>query len=227
MARIAEGLTEAINNEVSFVIPIFGGIPVSNSVVLTWIIMAIIIALSLIFTRNLSIKPTKAQMYLEIVIGGISNFIEGAVGEKGKRYIPYLGTVALYLGFANLSGLFGVKPPTKDLNITATLALMSIILVQVAAIRQKKVKGWLKGFTHPMVFMTPINIMEVMIRPLSLCMRLFGNILGGFIVMELIKLVVPIIVPVAFSFYFDIFDGLIQAYIFVFLTSIYINEAID
>ena len=75
--------------------------------------------------------------------------------------------------------------------------------------------------------MTPINILEVFIRPLSLCMRLFGNILGGFVVMELIKYFVPAIIPIPFSFYFDIFDGLIQAYVFVFLTSLFIKESIE
>ena len=78
-----------------------------------------------------------------------------------------------------------------------------------------------------MPLIAPINILEVFIRPLSLCMRLFGNILGGFVVMELIKIVVPMVVPVPFSFYFDIFDGLIQAYVFAFLTSLFIKEAIE
>ena len=80
---------------------------------------------------------------------------------------------------------------------------------------------------EPMPIILPINILEIFIRPVSLCMRLFGNVLGSFVVMELIKQVVPVIVPVPFSFYFDIFDGLIQAYVFVFLTSLFIKEAIE
>lgn len=73
----------------------------------------------------------------------------------------------------------------------------------------------------------PINVMEIFIRPVSLCMRLFGNILGGFVVMELIKGVIPVIVPIPFSLYFDVFDGLIQAYVFVFLTSLFIKEQVE
>ena len=73
----------------------------------------------------------------------------------------------------------------------------------------------------------PINILEIFIRPISLCMRLFGNVLGSFVVMELIKLVVPVIIPIPFSFYFDIFDGVIQAYVFVFLTALFIKEQLD
>jgi F-type H+-transporting ATPase subunit a len=124
-------------------------------------------------------------------------------------------------------GLFGITPPTKDINVTASLAFMSIILIEVSGIHAKGGKGYLKSFAEPMVIMAPINFLELFIRPLSLCMRLFGNILGGFVVMELLKIVVPIIVPVPFSFYFDIFDGLIQAYVFVFLTSLFMQEKME
>lgn len=113
------------------------------------------------------------------------------------------------------------------LNCTIALALMSIILVEAAGIRAKGVKKWAKGFTQPVAIITPINILEIFIRPFSLCLRLFGNVLGAFVIMELIKAVVPMVVPLVFSFYFDIFDGLIQAYVFVFLTSLYIKEAIE
>ena len=78
-----------------------------------------------------------------------------------------------------------------------------------------------------MAIVTPINIMEIAIRPVSLCMRLFGNVIGAFVVMELIKMIIPVAIPVPFSLYFDIFDGLIQAYVFVFLTSLFIKEQIE
>ena len=105
--------------------------------------------------------------------------------------------------------------------------IMNIILVQVAAIRRKRIGGWLKGFTQPVAIVTPINILELGIKPLSLCMRLFGNVVGAFVIMELLKTVVPLFVPAVFSLYFDIFDGLLQAYVFVFLTSMYIKEALE
>ena len=78
-----------------------------------------------------------------------------------------------------------------------------------------------------MPIILPINILELFIKPLSLCMRLFGNVLGAFVIMELLKLVVPAVVPVVFSLYFDIFDGLIQAYVFVFLTGLFMKEAME
>ena len=120
-----------------------------------------------------------------------------------------------------------MKSPTKDLNVTVALSVMSIVLIEYAGIHAKGVKGWLKSFAEPVPVILPINILEIFIRPLSLCMRLFGNVLGAFVVMELLKCLCALILPIPFSLYFDIFDGLIQAYVFVFLTSLFIKEAAE
>lgn len=203
-------------------------IPFYESTVITWVIILIVLLLSLFLTRNLKVRPTsKRQLFAEVFVSKLDGFIGDMVGEEAKGYVPYLCAVLIYLAFADLIGLFGVKPPTKDLNVTAALALMSIVLVQYASIHRKGVHGWLKSFKEPMPIVTPINILEVFIKPLSLCMRLFGNVLGAFVIMELIKILAPAFVPVPFSLYFDIFDGLIQAYVFVFLTSLYIREAVE
>lgn len=217
-----------LNCDTAFTIPLFGGIAVSESVVVTWIIMLGLTIASVFLVRNLKLKPvSRRQIILETAVGAGYHFFEDLVGKEGRSYIPYLMTVALYIGIANLIGLLGFKPPTKDLNVTVALAVMSIVLIEYAGFHKKGIKKWIKSFAEPIPLITPINILELFIRPLSLCMRLFGNVLGAFVVMELIKMVVPIAVPVAFSCYFDIFDGLIQAYVFVFLTSLFIKEAIE
>lgn len=219
---------EELNCKTVFTIPIFGGIPVAESVVVTWIIMAVLTLASIILVRDLRVEnPGKKQQVLELAVGGIYNFFEDLLGEEGKRYIPYLISVAIYLGVANLIGILGFKPPTKDLNSTAALALMSIVLIEYAGFHKKGLKGFIRSFVEPVPVIAPINILELFIKPLSLCMRLFGNVLGAFVVMELIKQVAAPIVPIPFSFYFDIFDGLIQAYVFVFLTSLFIKESIE
>lgn len=228
MDGLVEGLTEELNCNTVFTIPLFGGIDVLESVVVTWIIMAILMAASLLLVRSLKLrKISNRQAALESGISFIYNFFEELLGEEGKDYIPYLITVVLYIGIANMIGLLGFKSPTKDLNVTITLAVMSIVLVEAAGIRKKGFKGWLLGFAEPMPIIAPINVLELFIRPLSLCMRLFGNVLGAVVVMALIKQLAPLVVPLPFSFYFDIFDGIIQAYVFVFLTSLYIKEAIE
>lgn len=227
MDKIAHAISEAMENKTAFTIPLFGGIPVSQSCVVTWIIMVVLVVLSIIFTRNLKLVPGRKQMMIESFVGFLRNFFKDQLGEKGMCYFPFLGTMIIYIGFSYIIGLFGFTPPTKDLNVTAALAIMSIVLVEVAGIRAKGVKGWLKSFAKPVAIIAPLNVMEIAIRPLSLCMRLFGNVLAAVIIMELLKAVVPIVVPLAFSAYFDIFDGFIQAYVFVFLTSLYIDEAIE
>lgn len=205
-----------------------GGITIPQDVYISWAIIVALVLLSIWFTRGMEVVPTKKrQVMIESFIGMLYNMLYGILGEHGKRYITYLLTVMIYLGAANMMGLFGISPPTKSLNVPLGLAIMSIVLVQYASIHHKGVGGWLKSFAQPIAIITPIKVLEIFIKPLSLCMRLFGNILGAYIIMELIKIVVPMIVPIAPSLYFDIFDAFLQAYVFVFLTSLYIQEAIE
>lgn len=227
MEAFSEELLSQLESKISFEIPIFGGIPVPTSVVVTWGIMLFLVLCSMIFVRNLEIIPKRTQNVIEIIVEWLNQFFEDILGKGGKRYIPYLGTVALYIACANLIGIFGFTPPTKDLNVTAGLAIMSILLIEYAGIKAKGTKKWIRSFAEPMAIIAPLNVLEIFIRPLSLCMRLFGNVLGAFVVMELIKMVLPFALPVPFSLYFDVFDGLIQAYVFVFLTSLFIQEAIE
>lgn len=227
-SSLAEELVEELNCETVFSIPLFGGIPVYESVVVTWIIMAVLILAAFILTRGLKTRNiSKRQAVAELIYTKLTGMVEGMLGEEGARYTTYLTTVLLYIGLANVIGLFGFKSPTKDLNVTVALAVMSIILVEAAGIYQHGVRKWLHNFTEPIAIVTPFNILDVFTRPLSLCMRLFGNVLGAFVIMELLKIVVPIIVPAVFCLYFDLFDGLLQAYVFVFLTSLYIKEAVE
>ena len=196
--------------------------------VVTWIIMAVLTLLAIVFVRNLKVEnPGKKQLALEAFISFLDDFFTDILGKEGRRYIPYLISTAIYIGVANLIGLLGFKPPTKDLNVTAALAIMSLFLIYYAGFHKKGTKGFLKSFAEPMPIVTPINIMEIAIRPISLCMRLFGNVIGSFVIMELLKIIMPAVLPVPFSLYFDIFDGLIQTYVFVFLTSLFIKEQIE
>ena len=228
MEHLVESLMEELDCKTVFTIPLFGGIDVLESVVVTWIIMAVIMIVSLIMVRNLKVRNISGrQAAVESAFSFVYNFFLDLLGEEGKAYIPYMITVMVYLLISNMIGLLGFKPPTKDLNVTASLAVMSIVLVEAAGIRKKGVKGWIRGFAEPLPAVAPINVLEIFIRPLSLCMRLFGNIMGATVVMALIKNLMPLIVPLPFSGYFDIFDGAIQAYVFVFLTSLYIKEAIE
>ena len=223
-------LTEALNIEEVFSFKIGGfNITIDESTFVSWIIIAAATIIALLLTRNLKVEGeiSRRQAFLELCYEKSENFFKGLMGEKVQKFIPWLMSVALFIGISNTIGLiaepFNLKPPTKSMQMTAALALTSIIIVEYSAFRGKGVLGRLSQFKNPM------NIMEIFTKPLSLCMRLFGNVLAAFTIMELIKIVtraifVPL-VPVVFSLYFDIFDGLLQAYIFVFLTALYLEEA--
>lgn len=208
-------------------VSVFGLFSVPESVVVTWIIMAALVLVSSLMTRRLRRIPTGPQMVLEMGVDFLNGFCKENLGEHWRPFAPWLGTVALYIALANLSGLFGLAPPTRDLTVTAALALMSMLLIYGAQFRYRGLGGGLKKFAQPSVLLLPINLMEIAIRPLSLCMRLFGNVLASFVIMEMIKVLAPALVPIPFSLYFDVFDGLIQTLVFVFLTTLFLGEAIQ
>ncbi len=228
MEEMAAELVEKLNVDVAFTIPLFGGIKIYESVVVTWVVMAILVLLSIWLTSGMSVdNPSRKQLLAETIVTKFDGLISGMLGPDAKEYTTYLETVILYIGLSNIIGLLGMKPPTKDLSVTIALAVMSIILIEAAGIRKKGVGGWLKAFTKPIAIITPINILEIVIRPLSLCMRLFGNVLGAYVIMALIEFILPVGLPIIFSLYFDVFDGFIQAYVFVFLTALFIAEAVE
>ena len=134
MDALVKNLMEELNCDTVFTIPLFGGIPIYESVVVTWIIMAVILVLCiafilllcLILVRGLKVEnPSRKQVVLELAVSKLYGFFEDTIGENGKAYIPYLAAVAIYIGIANLIGLLGFKPPTKDMNVTVALALMT------------------------------------------------------------------------------------------------------
>ena len=133
--NLTETLMEELNCETVFTLPVLGGI--SESVVVTWIIMAVLVIASIFLTRGLKVEnPGKVQLVLESAIGWAQDFFEGIIGKANSRYIPYLITVLLFLGVSNTIALLGFKPPTKDLNVTAALAIMSMCLIEFSGIRK-------------------------------------------------------------------------------------------
>ncbi|MDD6350854.1 MAG: F0F1 ATP synthase subunit A [Lachnospiraceae bacterium] len=228
MDALVKNLLGELKVETVFTIPIFGGIPISESIVVTWIMIAAVLLLSLLLTRNLKVdNPGKGQLALEGAVQWLWNFFKNTMQGEGQEYYYYLMSVMVYIGMANLIGIIGFKPPTKDINVTVALSLLSIILIQVSGWRKKGAKGYFKSYAKPIAIIAPLNVLELGIKPLSLCMRLFGNVLGSFVIMELLKQVLPVFLPVIFSLYFDVFDGLIQAYVFVFLTALFMCECME
>lgn len=247
-----ESLLHILESHEVFSFSILGTkVQVYNSVIIMWVIMAVLIVLSLKFARGFRPVPAGSQNYVEAVVETLNNFTQSMTGSHWEYTAPFVGTLFLFLILSNTIALFNfmpewrqlyemtgigvfgsipqiiIKPPTKDINVTTALAVLSTCFVIYYSIRFKKPSGWLKGFVDPSPIILPIKVLEYFIRTLSLSLRLFGNILGAFIIMELLYLMVPLLIPAGFSIYFDIFDGILQAFIFVFLTSLYIGEALE
>ena len=217
-------------------------IAITETVIISWLVMFILIAGSLLLTRKLKTIPSGPQAILETAVEFLNNFAKNQFGSFAKYLGPYIGSVFLFLLVANVIGVispleikafghefippFEIKPPTRDINVTAALAVISITLVLVCGFAARGFTGWFKRLLHPFPIMLPFNIMEYGTRLISLALRLFGNILGGFVLMHLIEGLLPVGLPMICSLYLDFFDGAIQAAIFVFLTSLYISEAV-
>ena len=234
---------DALNIKTMFILKIMGfSVPITETVVVSWMVMLILVAGSLLLTRRLRTVPSGPQAILETAVEFLNNFAKNQFGSFSKYLGPYIGSLFLFLFLANLIGVlspveikafgrefippFMIRPPTRDINVTAALALISILLVLVSGFAARGVKGWFKRLLHPMPMMLPFNIMEYGTRLISLALRLFGNILGAYVLMHLIEGLLPVGLPMICALYFDFFDGTIQAAIFVFLSSLYISEAV-
>ena len=155
---VASKLIEELNTETVF--SLFGGkLKIDEGTVVSWIIMAVFLIAGILLTRGLKVegKLSKRQLFIEMCVDKMRTFFHGVMGPDGDRYIPWMMTVAVYIGACNMCGIFGFKSPTKELNVTVGLALTSIILVQYAGIHKKGTKGWLKSFAKPVPIVLPIK----------------------------------------------------------------------
>ncbi len=220
-------------------LPLIGGFRLTETVTTTWAIMAILMGGSYLLTRNLEKIPKGVQNMLEVFVDVVYNLVGSTMGEDKIRFAPYIGTLMMYLAFANLAGLLAVRPPTADLNTTLALALMTFFLIHFNGLRSKGLLGYLKGFIEPFPMLLPINILGELATPISLSFRLFGNIVGGMIIMSLIYTALggaltiggigflQLGIPAVLHVYFDLFSGLLQTFIFAMLSMIFISGAMD
>ncbi|MBD7912648.1 MULTISPECIES: F0F1 ATP synthase subunit A [Clostridium] len=220
---------EAVEPIFSFDIGGFTAI-IGKQVIWQWIIMLILAVVSFLLTRNLKREPGKVQIALESLYRAVENLVKGNMGENYVGYIPYVGTLIVFLVALNLTGLVGVKPPTACLGVTAGLAISTFVVINANALKRNGLLGFLKGLASPSIFMLPLNLMERVVVPFSLALRLFGNMVAAVIITDLayealegVAFIAGIGLPVILHAYFDVFDGLIQMLVFTMLTVINIK----
>ena len=182
-------------------------------------------------TKDLKRRPEgKKQIVVEYIYTTIQNLVDSNMGEEYRSIIPIIGTIAAFILPMNLLGLVGIQPTTKQYSVALALGLISFFVIQGYAIKKRGVKEYFLGYGHPMAFMLPLNIIERLMLPVSLSLRLFGNVLAASFIVELVyeglskvAWIAQIGLPVPLHAYFDIFDGSIQMVIFVMLTMINIK----
>ena len=217
-----------------FPINFFGQtVHITTTHVCTVIVILAIMILTL-FLRHAFFKAeregrmTTASTLVEMGVDALSRFVEDALGKDGaKKYINYIGVLFMYIFFCNTSGIFGLRPPTADFGTTLCLALITFVMIEYADIRYNK-WNMVKGLFEPFPLFFPMNVISIFSTPLSMSLRLFGNILGGTVLMALYYGMLPwfaqIGVPSALHAYFDVFSGAIQTYVFCMLTVTFIGD---
>ena len=195
------------------------GIPVRDTVISTWVMMALIMIFVLVARRRL---PTA----LETVVAFLNDTVSDLMGQPGEPYLPFLGALALFIAIANIIGVVPfLVSPTRDINTPLAMALLVFFSVHYFGMRAKGVLGYLKGLASP-IFMLPLEIIGQVSRTMSLTLRLFGNIISTELIVAVIFALVPLIAPLPLTG-LSMFTGLLQAYIFTALAAVFIAAGME
>lgn len=244
---------EITGARIFFEIPIFGGIPITETLVNAWCVMAVIIGLCIWLTRGLKVRPTsKKQIVAEFLVNTAQKFVIGNMGERFKGFVPFVSAIFATSVLCSLSSLIGAYPATSDLSTELAWAVVVFIMITGMKIKTNGVGGYLKGFTQPIAVLTPFNILSELATPISMAFRHFGNIISGSVITALVYAAlavashalfawlpgalgeilgaIPILqvgIPAVLSVYFDLFSSCMQAFIFCMLTMLYIANAAE
>ncbi|RHC06920.1 F0F1 ATP synthase subunit A [Blautia obeum] len=234
-------------------LPVLGPLRISETMVVSWIVMILITGFCIWLTHDLKEENiSKRQALAEMLVEMANKFVVGNMGEKFRYMIPFVAALFATSVVSNLISLVGLRSPTSDLSTEAAWAVVVFIMITVQKIKTSGFGGYLKGFTQPIPVMTPFNVLSELATPVSMACRHFGNILSGVVINGLIYgalavassallglipgLVgdvlsqIPVLdvgVPAILSVYFDWFSGIMQAFIFCMLTVMYIANAAE
>lgn len=233
--------------------PVLGKFQISETLVVSWIVMILITGLCIWLTHDLKVENiSKRQAVAELLVEKANSFVIGNMGENFRYFVPFVAALFATSVVSNLISLVGLRSPTADLSTEAGWAVVVFIMITYQKIKAGGVGGYLKGFTQPIPVLTPFNILSELATPISMACRHFGNILSGVVINALIYgalalassallgLIpgivgdvlsqIPILdvgIPAILSVYFDWFSGIMQAFIFCMLTTMYIANAAE
>ena len=219
---------QELGNIHQIIIPFFGHDIAINIevIVMTWIVFAALIVLGLFTSWKKNILPRPMQIFGELVVSTLYDLTEDALGEEhAKKYAPMICALFLFLLLSNWLGIIpNLEEPTKDLNTPLGLGLMGFVIAHYTGIKSKGFKAYLKEYFQPIFFMMPLNLIGELAKIVSISFRLFGNIMGGSIIILVVShLVYSVVLPPFLYAFFGLFVGTIQAFVFTMLTVVYIS----
>ncbi len=194
------------------------------------LVMGVIIAVACLVRAKLK-SPTETpglvQSGAEVAVEMMEGMVRSIMGDNAPAFVNYIGTIFIFILLSNISGIFGLRPPTADFGVTLPLGVMTFCIVQYNNIKNNKFGAFTELF-EPIPLLFPINLIGEIATPFSLGLRLFGNIISGTVIMALFYGMVPVLfkfgLPSVLHVYFDLFSGCIQAYVFCMLSMVFINN---
>lgn len=205
----------------------WGVLRLNATILFTWLVMAILVLGSVLITRRLKsgLRMSRWQNMLEVIVSGINDQIRDVSQQKPEKYLPFVGTLFLYIALSNLLIVVpGYWAPTASLSTTTALAICVLLAVPIFGISERGFLGYLEKYLQPTVFMLPFNIIGEVSRTIALAIRLYGNIMSGTVIVAILVSVVPFFFPVLVEL-LGLLTGLVQAYIFAVLAMVYIASA--
>ncbi len=227
--------------KIIFTIPIFGGLNITETTFIGWLLIAAITCLVLWLTHDMQKIPTKKQVVAEMMVTAVNKLVQQSMGKKHMNYAPYIATIFSLSICGSLVGILGLRSMTADINVTMTWAFITFFLITFNKFKYNGFLGYFKGYTQPIAAMTPLNIISEFALPMSMGFRHFGNIAGGMVITSLlyssltalshaIGLNIPIFqvgIPAVLSIYFDLFSSFMQAFIFIMLTLAFVGSSME
>jgi len=203
-----------------------GPVTVSQAVVTTWLVMAFLVVVSWAGMRRRALVPGAFQTVLEIVVETLDRQVSDVLKRDATAYLPLLGTLFIFIACANLTAVVpGLRPPTARLETNGALAVIVFFAVHFFGIRSRGLRGYLGHYAEPTIFLLPLNVLEEITRIFSLMIRLTGNIMSHEFVIAIVLFLAGLFVPVPFMI-LGILIGIIQAYIFTVLATVFIAAAL-
>lgn len=236
-------------SKILYTIPILGGINITDTLISSWIVVIILIGLCFFLTYDLKVRPTsKRQALAEMIVNFFNNIVSENMGKKFAHYTPFIAALFSLSALSNLISMTGLQSPTKNLSMQVSWSIIVLVLITYYKLKAGGVLGYLKSFTKPVFILTPLNILSEFATPVSMTFRHFGNVTSGIVINSLLYTglaaastfvigwiggfigSIPILqvgIPAVLSIYFDLFTGILQSYIYIMLTMIFVSSAAE